>query len=171
MQWDKLCNTVYCGLINININTDVQENVQIGCTGYVHSSLITCSLTTFLMVYVWVGIEERLPCSAAKSLKGNRETDHKEDTLVVKKVWRQLITSMNRNNALLFLIYSRVLWAILSDSGRGVWLMPCGSCMSLSAHPGHVWKPSALFLFPLSAEIYDWSSVKMEEGIPARGKA
>ncbi len=26
-----MCNTVYCGLINININTDVQENVQIGC--------------------------------------------------------------------------------------------------------------------------------------------
>ncbi len=33
-----MCNTVYCGLINININTDVQENVQIGCTGYVHRS-------------------------------------------------------------------------------------------------------------------------------------
>ncbi len=31
-----MCNTVYCGLINININMDVQENVQIGCTGYVH---------------------------------------------------------------------------------------------------------------------------------------
>ncbi len=30
-----MCNTVYCGFINININTDVQENVQIGCTGYV----------------------------------------------------------------------------------------------------------------------------------------
>ncbi len=36
-----MCNTVYCGLINININTDVQENVQIGlyrvCT---HSSSV-----------------------------------------------------------------------------------------------------------------------------------
>ncbi len=27
-----MCNTVYCGLITININTAV----QIGCTGYVH---------------------------------------------------------------------------------------------------------------------------------------
>ncbi len=27
-----MCNTVYCGLINININ----RNVQTGCTGYVH---------------------------------------------------------------------------------------------------------------------------------------
>ncbi len=33
-------NTVYCGLINININTDVQENVQIGCTGYVHIAAV-----------------------------------------------------------------------------------------------------------------------------------
>ncbi len=29
-----MCNTVYCGLINININTDVQENVQIECAFY-----------------------------------------------------------------------------------------------------------------------------------------
>ncbi len=36
-----MCNTVYCGLINININTDVQENVQIGCTGLcTHSSSV-----------------------------------------------------------------------------------------------------------------------------------
>ncbi len=35
-----MCNTVYCGLINININRDVQENVQIGCTGYVHIAAI-----------------------------------------------------------------------------------------------------------------------------------
>ncbi len=35
-----MCNTVYCGLINININTDVQENVQIGCTGYVHIAAV-----------------------------------------------------------------------------------------------------------------------------------
>ncbi len=25
MQRDNMCNTVYCGLINININRDVQE--------------------------------------------------------------------------------------------------------------------------------------------------
>ncbi len=33
-----MCNTVYCGLINNNINRDVQEEcfVQTGCTGYVH---------------------------------------------------------------------------------------------------------------------------------------
>ncbi len=31
-----MCNTVYCGLINININTDV----QIGCTGYVHIAAV-----------------------------------------------------------------------------------------------------------------------------------
>ncbi len=35
-----MCNTVYCGLINININTDVQENVQIGCTGYVNIAAV-----------------------------------------------------------------------------------------------------------------------------------
>ncbi len=35
-----MCNTVYCGLINININMDVQENVQIGCTGYVHITAV-----------------------------------------------------------------------------------------------------------------------------------
>ncbi len=35
-----MSNTVYCGLINININTDVQENVQIGCTGYVHIAAV-----------------------------------------------------------------------------------------------------------------------------------
>ncbi len=35
-----MCKTVYCGLINININTDVQENVQIGCTGYVHIAAV-----------------------------------------------------------------------------------------------------------------------------------
>ncbi len=35
-----MCNTVYCGLIHININTDVQENVQIGCTGYVHIAAV-----------------------------------------------------------------------------------------------------------------------------------
>ncbi len=33
-------NTVYCGLININIKTDVPENVQIGCTGYVHIAAV-----------------------------------------------------------------------------------------------------------------------------------
>ncbi len=27
-------------IINININTDVQENVQIGCTGYVHIAAV-----------------------------------------------------------------------------------------------------------------------------------
>ncbi len=31
-----MCNTVYCGLINININTDV----QIGCTRYVHIAAV-----------------------------------------------------------------------------------------------------------------------------------
>ncbi len=31
-----MCNTVYCGLINININTDVQEECANRCTGYVH---------------------------------------------------------------------------------------------------------------------------------------
>ncbi len=30
----------YCGLINININMDVQENVQIGCTGNVHIAAV-----------------------------------------------------------------------------------------------------------------------------------
>ncbi len=35
-----MCNTVYCGLINNNINTDVQENVQPGCTGYVHIAAV-----------------------------------------------------------------------------------------------------------------------------------
>ncbi len=35
-----MCNTVYCGLINININTDVQENVQIGCNRYVHIAAV-----------------------------------------------------------------------------------------------------------------------------------
>ncbi len=35
-----MCNTVYCGLINININTDVQENVQTCCTGYVHTAAV-----------------------------------------------------------------------------------------------------------------------------------
>ncbi len=34
-----MCNTVYCK-ININKNTDVQENVQIGCTGYVHIAAV-----------------------------------------------------------------------------------------------------------------------------------
>ncbi len=57
-----MCNTVYCGLININIKTDVQENVQIGCTGYVHivySHAIPlsimhsnkCNLTVLLHIY------------------------------------------------------------------------------------------------------------------------
>ncbi len=27
-------------IINININTDVQENVQIGCTGYVNIAAV-----------------------------------------------------------------------------------------------------------------------------------
>ncbi len=35
-----MCNTVYCGLINININMDVQENVQIGCAGYVQIAAV-----------------------------------------------------------------------------------------------------------------------------------
>ncbi len=35
-----MCNTVYCGLINNNINRDVQENVQIGCTGYVNIAAV-----------------------------------------------------------------------------------------------------------------------------------
>ncbi len=55
-----MCNTVYCGLINININTDVQENVQIGCTGYVHIAAVwmmenNTHLHTHLVVFdvVW----------------------------------------------------------------------------------------------------------------------